>query len=485
MKSYPAIFLNLMALVFGAILPLAFAPFGVYPLSVLAVAVLLFVWLHSSPKQTFGRGFLFGLGFFSVGVYWIYISIHVYGNTSVPLALFITALLILVLSFYLAVSGYLLNRVFVKNSWYKIFLVFPLNWVLFEWIRGALFSGFPWLYLGYSQIDSPLRGFAPIIGVYGISFLVAFSAACLVAFCICQQRKERLAVLFLFLALWLSGQLLSNITWTQAEGNKINVSLIQGNISQELKWQPDQLNNILNNYLDLTKKSWDQSKIIIWPEAAISAFSSEMGPYLKKLDKNAKDHKATIITGIPISEPDGRYYNGILALGVDNGQYLKRHLVPFGEYIPLHAVFARVFKLIAIPMSDFSRGERKQPGLVVANMLIAPFICYEIAYPSLVLDYMPQAKLLLTISDDSWFDRSIALAQHLEIARMRSLEVGRYQLVVSNTGFTVIIDPRGKIIAAVPPFDKYILSGAIEPMVGETPFVYLMNKIRNQLLRKR
>lgn len=477
MKKYPAIYFNLLVLIAGALLPFAFAPFAVYPLAIVSAAALLIAWLHSTPKQALFRGFLFGLSFFGIGIYWIYISIHVYGNAPVALSVFITFLLVAVMSFYMAVQGYLFTKLFPKNTWYKLLLAYPLSWIVFEWVRGALFSGFPWLVLGYSQIDAPLRGLAPIFGVFGVSFAIVFSSAALVCLYLYKRKPVRILIAVTLAILWLGSLWLSTINWTKAEGEAIKVSLIQGNIPQEMKWQPNQLATILGHYLDLTKKTWGQSRIIIWPEAAIPAFSDQIPSDLQRINKIARDHKITVITGIPITDKENRYYNGILALGMNHGQYLKRHLVPFGEYIPLHQIFDGLFKMVDIPMSEFSRGARKQSDLMVDNILIAPFICYEIAYTSLVLDYMPQAKLLLTISDDSWFDRSIALAQHLQIARMRSLEVGRYQLVASNTGFTVIIDPKGNITAKVPPFDEYILTGEIEPMVGETPFVFWMHNI--------
>jgi apolipoprotein N-acyltransferase len=475
MKVYPnKILLSLLALFAGGILPFAFAPFGVSIFAILSPAILLYVWIHSSPKEAFLRGFLFGLGFFSIGIYWVYISIYVYGNASLFLAIFLTFLLVMLMSLYIALQGYLLNKIFTRNTWYKFLLAFPFSWVIFELVRGSLFGGFPWLYLGYSQIDTSLRGFAPIFGVWGVSYFVAFSAACIVGLFIFKTRKTQTSLIASLLFVWIFGWLLTYVDWTSPSGKDIKISLIQGNIRQEVKWQRKQLSGILNHYHVLTKKVWRNSEIIIWPEAAIPAIADEVKPYLNRLNKEARKHKTALITGIPLSDKNEHYYNGIIALGTGHGEYFKRHLVPFGEYIPLQKIFNIFFKWFAIPMSNFSAGFRIQPDFIASGIVLAPFICYEIAYPSLVVDYMPKAGLLVTVSDDSWFDRSIALAQQLEIARMRSLEVGRYQAVTSNTGFTAIIDARGRVIADVPPFDEYILTGSVVPMSGSTPFVHLM-----------
>ncbi|MCL5260136.1 MAG: apolipoprotein N-acyltransferase [Gammaproteobacteria bacterium] len=462
----------LIAIAAGLALPFAFAPFGYYPLAILVPALLMFLWLNATPRQAFSRGWLFGLGFFGLGVYWIFISIHQFGEAPVWLALLITALLVMFLALYIAINGYLITQVFKNNSLTKFLLAFPASWVLFEWLRGYVITGFPWLYLGYSQISSPLRGVAPILGVYGVSFVCVLLSGAIVA--LWAFRKKFFVEIFILLMcvlIWFGSSYLTKISWTKADSKTIKVSLVQGNIPLEQKWNSKQILPILRDYYLPTSKHWD-SKIIVWPEAAIPTFSFEIQMFLKGLDFQAKLHQATILSGIPVyNAATKQYFNGMLALGKNHGTYLKRHLVPFGEFVPFKSYLGWIGKFVIIPMSGFSSGPEAQPDLFADDILVAPFICYEIAYPYLVLDYLPKALLLVTISEDSWFGRSFAAMQQLEISRMRSLETGRYQLVSTNTGMTAIINPHGKIVSIVPKFKPEVLTAEIRAMHGKTPWV--------------
>lgn len=467
-------FRGFLALLAGAILFFAFAPFGVYPLAIIAAALLLFSWCKILARQAFLIGGLFGISFFGCGASWVYISLHNYGFMPIPIAVFVTALFVLFLTMFPALQGYCLNKFFPQNNARKMLLVFPALCVISEWLRSWLFSGFPWLNLGYSQIDSPLRGLAPIFGVYGITFAVAFTAGAFVYLFLTKNTKTRILPLIIAIMLWLGSANLANINWTQPSGEPIKVSLIQGNIAQESKWQQNQLPHILQQYYNITTNNW-QSKIIVWPEAAIPTFPENIPSFIKNLDTVAKAHHTTIISGIPLTQIDTTkqqtYYNGIISLGMHNQQYRKRHLVPFGEYTPLPWLYTWLVNYLAIPMSNFSAGPDQQEALVAANTIIAPFVCYEITYPNLVLDFLPQAQLLLTISDDSWFGRSVAADQHIEIARMRSAESGRYQLVGTNTGITAIIDDHGRILKQAPIFQQVVLNGEVQAMNGSTPWV--------------
>jgi apolipoprotein N-acyltransferase len=462
---------NLCALAAGAALPLAFAPFNYYFVAVAALLVLLAFWQNASPKLAFLRGLLFGIGYFGVGVSWVFISVHNYGNAPAFIAVLITAALVLFLALYPAFQGLLLNRIYHANNCSKLLLAFPASWVVFEWVRSWFLTGFPWLILGDSQIDSPLRGYAPLIGSLGISFLTAFTAAAIVALFVTKNNLKRIIIALLAIAIWVGGFFLAQIDWVKPIGKPFKVSLIQGNIAIERKWDSSQLLPILKVYTDRTKNNWD-SKIIVWPETAIPTYPDSVAIYLSQLSFEAKLHNATVVTGAPIYNAlTDRYYNGILAFGHNHGRYLKRRLVPFGEYLPLKSLLGWLHNYLTIPMSGFSRGPRHQPPLMANGLFVAPFICYEIIYSSLVLSYLPHAKLLITICDDSWFGRSIAADQHLEIARMRSLEVGRYQLLSTNTGISAIIDQYGKVIADGPQFKEHVLTGEIQGMRGSTPLV--------------
>lgn len=465
---------NLLALLAGCILPLAFAPFENYPLAILCPALLLWTWLNSSSKQAFYRGLLFGLGLFGIGASWIFVSIHEFGNTNFFIAGFITALFVFVLALFPAVQGYLLKRFFPENSGYMICLAFPCSWVLFEWIRSWFLTGFPWLFLGASQVASPLRGLAPLIGEYGLSFIIAFCSGLLILaiqFLRSSNKwKAFLPVIGIAFMVFMSSTLV-NINWTQAEGNPITVSLVQGNIPQQIKWDPDYLKMTLDRYAQLSENHW-QSQIVVWPEAAIPLLLQNASEFIKNLDQKAKQNHTTFITGIPIK--DGfYYYNGVLALGTGQGVYYKRHLVPFGEYVPLEYWLRGLIGFFDIPMSDFSPGIAQQDNLVAPGISIAPFVCYEIAYPSLVFSAFPQANLLLTVSNDAWFGHSFAAAQHLQIAQLRALETGRYHLFSNNTGISAIITPQGTISAATPAFQATVLSGSVIKMSGVTPIVWL------------
>ncbi|MBS0358696.1 MAG: apolipoprotein N-acyltransferase [Proteobacteria bacterium] len=465
----------------GLILPLAFAPLNYYFIAVLSPLLLLFSWLHCSPKRAALRGFLFGLGFFGVGVSWIFVSIHVYGDTPIWLAGIFTALFVMALSCFPALQGYLLNQFFPKNNLYKIILAFPAIWVLIEWLRSWLFTGFPWLLLGYSQTDSALRGLAPIIGVYGISFVVLLTSSILLLLFTRIvnnkidwrgriSREDYILIFFLFY-IWFGSGALSHIEWTTSTGDKIQVSLIQGDIPQQLKWSPEYLQKSLSIYENLTKTHW-RSELIVWPEAAIPLFLHDAKNFLRPLTETAKKHHSNLITGIPIQNSTiNEYYNGIILVGQNEGIYHKRHLVPFGEFLPLQNWLRGIINLFNLPMSDFSPGPYKQENLKLGQWKIAPFICYEIAFSELVLSDLPEANLLMTLSNDAWFGHSLAPAQHLQMSRMQSLQTGRYQLVATNNGITALIKSDGKILDQLQPFTRGVLTGEVVPMLGATPWI--------------
>jgi len=462
---------NIFALFSGALLTLAFAPYNIYPLAIICPALLLGLFLNLTPKQAFWRGLLFGLGFFGTGVSWVYVSIHTFGDAPILLAAFITIVFALILALFTACNGYLLNRYFPENTAYKNALAFPAIWVFLEWIRSWFFTGFPWLFLGYSQIDTAMRGYAPLFSVYGVSLIVVMCSGLIVNMILFFRKKSFAffcSQIFFFVALWLIGLGCSYISWTNVDGKPIKISLVQGNIPQSVKWSPNQLVPTLKVYHDLTQKHWD-SAIIIWPESAIPAPRQYVDDFLSAIAYEAKSHHSTIITGIPLSAVDKPgYYNAIITLGEGNGVYYKRLLVPFGEYVPMARFFQRILNVLNFPMSDFIPGNFRPQPLSAAGIKIAGYICYEIAYPEQVLLYNNGAGLILTISNDAWFGHSIAQAQHLQIARMRALEMGRPSLFVSNNGITAAIYPNGKIQSAIAPYTTDVLTETIQPMKNKT-----------------
>ncbi len=464
---------NLLALIAGAITTLAFAPFDIAPLAILTPTVLLALWLNATPKTALYRGFAFGLGLFGTGANWIYISIHTFGDVPIFISAFITAGFVAILALFPAACGYYLTRFYKQNTPYKLLCAFPAFWVLVDWIRSWIFTGFPWLYLGYSQVNTPLRGYASIFSVYGVTLAILLCSALLVLIYqqIQQKRLLHACSSFLFIVLiWLVGAAFSAISWTKPLATPLKVSLVQGNIPQAIKWAPGALQLSLNTYQQLSAPHWD-SQLVIWPEAAIPAPYQAVEGFIQEMHDTAAAHHADFISGVPIQVPNtDNYYNAVIMLGADSGYYLKRQLVPFGEYVPLHRVLHHLLDILQVPMSDFIPAHQQTVPLLAHNVHIAVFICYEIAFPELVLLSDDGINMLLTVSNDAWFGHSIAQAQHLQIGQMRALEMQLPVLFVSNNGITAILTPEGQIQSSVPPFQAVVLTDNVQPMQGKTPW---------------
>lgn len=462
-----------LALLGGVLLTFAFAPFSIYPLAVISPALLLFLILDRTPKEALLRGWLYGVGLFGSGVYWVFISIHTFGDTSVFLATFITCIFIALLAFYPGFTCYLFNRYFPQDNKCKLIFAFPAVWVIIEWVRNWLFTGFPWLMLGTSQVNSPLKGYAPILSVYGISLILVVCSGLLVDGLLQLKQKNYKNVFAnaaIFVMLWIGGFILTFIPWTKSVDDPIQVSLIQGNIPQNIHWSYDDLIPTLKLYEQETREHWN-SKIIIWPESAIPVPLQDATDYVDFMSDEAKKYGATIITGIPIKHKSkDAYYNAVIAIGNDTGFYLKRRLVPFGEYTPFPKVFTKILDYFNIPMSQITPGLDIPKPILAHGLKIATFVCYEIAFPEQVLNADGDTDLLLTVNNDVWFGQSIALAQHLQMGQMRALELGRPLLFVSNTGITAIVKPDGKIQSEAPPDQVYVLTDTVKTVSGKTPW---------------
>ena len=469
---------DLVAVSVGAAAPLAFSPLGWWPLAVVAVAAQLALWLFSSPRRSAWRGFLFGLGFFSVGISWVFISIHYHGYVGLALSLFLTLALILVMAVFPMLLGYCLARYFPqgfesRSTRYKLLLVFPAAWLLMEWVRGWFMTGFPWLSLGYSQTDSPLAGLAPLLGVYGVSWAVVFSSALLVG--LIFDRAGRVFYLAMLVALWLISAVFNNAEWTEPSGSPIKVALLQGNIPQDLKWHPDVKRPTIELYTELTRDNWD-ADLIIWPETALPTFYHEAEIFLYDFELEAREHNTDLLIGMLSLDQDQRqYYNTMLSLGAERGQYHKNHLVPFTEYLPLKSVLGGLVAFMQVPMSDFSKGGSHQKPLKVANQYAGISICFEDVFGEEVINALPQATFLVNVSNDAWFDDSWAPPQHLQMARMRALETGRPMLRATNTGMTAIIESKGQVINAAPQFEVTSITDIIQPRSGMTLYAMTGN----------
>ncbi len=473
MKSHRYYLQALLALISGGILPLAFAPINGYPIAFISPALLLIVWLQSTPRQALWTGGLFGLGFFGVGASWVYVSIHQYGNAGVVLSLLITGLFIFILALFPATLGYVFRLLFrnKRKSLVTLF-AFPALWVIWEWLRSWILTGFPWLLLGNTQTHSTLSGYAPLFGVYGLSLLITLISASLVLIFLHKDVKIKIISIIIVFGIFILGAALTPIPWTHARGKPLTVSLVQGNISQSIKWDRNQLLEILTVYKNETEKHWD-SNLIVWPEAAIPAFPQQVPFYFELLSDQAEKHRTALILGAPLYDAkDKKVYNAMMVLGNGKGTYLKRRLVPFGEYTPLQNLFSGAMNYFNIPLSDLSPGPWRQPTLYASGIPFAPFICYEISYPIEVLNSIQDKQFIVVISDDSWFGRSFASAQQMQIAQLRAQETGRYVLYSANTGVTAIITPEGTIEKAAPKDIRTVLNGEFTPMQGKTPLMW-------------
>lgn len=457
-----------LAIAAGAALPLGFAPYHYWWLLPLALAGLFCLSRHSTkPLLT---GWLFGLGLFGHGVWWIQVSVHQFGLPSYFFSVPVTAVFIMGMALYPALVSTLVNR-YARGIW-RSMLVAASAWTLAELIRAHLFTGFPWLALGYSQTDGPLRGLLPIVGVFGTTLVIALLAAMLSVLKIASLR-QRVVLSGLIIGLMVTGVATRQLEFSQPAGENITAALIQGAIPQALKWQPELRDASIAVYEHLSAPHWD-ADIVIWPETAIAAFPHEVEPVLQRLSEQAHRTATTLLIGMPSGEPwQGTYYNSVLAFGEQPGRYSKTHLVPFGEFFPFKKLLEPLAAMLSIPLSDFSRGEPTQSLLGFQQHRLGISICYEDAFGMEVRRTLPEAAVLVNVSNDAWFGDTIAPHQHLQIARARALESSRYLLRATNTGVSAIINERGEVSATTAQFNEASVRGLVVPRQGTTPYVLL------------
>ena len=468
----------------GALVPQSLAPFNIWPAAIVSLVLLLFCLQKVSAKCAFYIGWAYGFGMFGIGVSWVYVSIHEFGLASVPLAVFLTLLFTAGLAFICSATfAYTYVRFFAQTR-FGLSLGFPALWVLFEWLRSWFLTGFPWLYLGYAHTDNWLANLAPVTGVYGLSLITAFSSAAI--YLLVKETRTQITksvwVYALVLVLpWAIGFSLMNTSWVRVSETPITVTLLQPNISQSIKWQPEQRDQTLRLMYQETNKHLD-SDIIVWPENGIPILHHQASNYLQAIEAMAALKESIIISGIPYWEtnetyPDGVIHNSIIATGQtpDQSLYHKQKLVPFGEYVPFEDQLRGLISFFDLPMSNFRPGSQKQTALNLTikgtTVRIAPYICYEIVYPDFVRTLGEDADVFLTISDDSWFGGSIGPDQHMQMARMRAMENGRYLIRGTNTGITAIVDHRGNIVAKAEQFEQTSLTGEVKTTQGQTPFM--------------
>ena len=467
MTARPASMTALSALA-GAAMPLAFAPFGQWWLAPVCYALLFLAWQDATPRQAFVRGWSFGCAQFLCGIYWIYISVHEIGQAPVWLALFLMLGLVMVMALYPALVGWVAARWFgTKGSWHWLGIL-PALWIIAEWLRGWLFTGFGWLSPGYAQTESWLLGFAPLFGLLGVGWAVFLLAGATVVG-IRGSRRERISATAIVVVIFSAGFITDRLAWTTPKANEITVALAQGAIAQELKWRPEQLPGIMTRYSELTLDALG-SDLIIWPEAAIPELYEYMEPWLEDVERLVTAADSELMLGM-LRYHEGGAQNAVFTLGQPDSVYVKRHLVPYGEYFPVPRLVRSWLMAMNLPNIDTEPGEPGQPPIELLGERIAVTICYEDVFGAEQLHSFPEATLLVNVSNDAWFGDSIAAPQHLQIARLRAAEVRRYQLRATNTGLTAVIDPFGNVTASLPQFEAGVLRSTVRGVTGSTPYI--------------
>ncbi len=465
----PAVSGATAAALLGAISVAAFAPLGAFPLVWLTVAGLFWLLRNAMrPRDGFALGFAFGFGWFGVGTSWVYVSLSVFGGLPSPLAALATALFCALLATFPATAGAAFVR-WRPSGQLAQAATFAALWALFEWLRTWVLTGFPWLALGYSQTPpSPFAGYAPLLGVHGVSLLVALFAALLVATGCAPTCARRLVPGTLAIALLGGGVALRQQEWSVAQGAPLSVALLQGNVEQDLKWRPERLTDSLAIYTALMREH--PATLTVLPETAIPAFFEQLPPeYIEPMLTHALAQGGDVLFGIVVGAGE-RYANAALSLGSAPTQlYAKSHLVPFGEFVP--PGFQWFLDMMRIPMSNFMPGPDRQPPLAIAGQKVAVNICYEDVFGAEIIRALPEATLLVNLSNTAWFGDSLAQPQHLQIARMRAMETGRPMLRATNTGMTGVVRPDGSVQAVLPPFTRDALVVEVQGYAGTTPYV--------------
>lgn len=464
---------RLCMIIAGGLVPFAFAPYDFYFLTLLSLVILFYTWsTTASAREAFILGYLFGFAMFGIGVNWLHISINLFGGVNFIGALFFTYLLVAFISLYPALCGYLLIRFF--KHYYLIALA-PL-WLITEWCRGWFLTGFPWLNIGTSQTDSLLSGFAPLIGDYGVSFVICLLASSIV-FLIRGKSLERLISAIILVTIVLSAVILNKTDWTEENGNTIKVALIQGAIPQELKWKQEQRQETYDTYTSLSEPYWS-ADLIVWPETAIPSLYHLADDFINGISARKENENALFMSGLAYKDQtSNEYFNSVLLMDDKHRFYHKHHLVPFGEYLPFKSILGEILQFLKIPMSDFSSGDHDQKLFETGKGIFGMSICYEDAYGTEIRKALPDANILINVSNDAWFGDSMAPHQHLQIARMRALESGRYLLRSTNTGISAIIDNKGKIISRSPQFEPHALYAEAKMFEGTTPYSRYGNSI--------
>lgn len=457
----------------GLIIPLAFAPFHQWWVALLSLT--LFLWLAScakSARQAFIAGGCYGFGVFLGGLHWVYISVGIFGTGGVFGGVLATVALVSYLALFPALASLgAYGLAGDENKTARRTLIGVL-WLLFEWFRGWFLTGFPWLFIGHAMIDSPLAPYAPIggslvMGAIALAtarvFLMFFERAC----------AARFILLVAVLAVWFASLRMDPLVWSEPAGDSFQVALVQGNVAQDLKWLPEKRDETIEHYLNMSEPLWGEVDWIIWPETAIpDFFHGVFDSTIEPLYERAQHEKTAILFGVPVLDfTHFDYYNAVWVFGDEPYSYYKRHLVPFGEYLPLRRLMGDFLIYLGMPSEDFTPGKLEQTAFAHQGQRMAVSVCFEIVQPYLIRRDAKKANWLVNISNDAWFGNSLAPHQHLQIARLRALETNRPLARSTNTGVSAIVGADGKITKRAPQFVSTVLRGEVAPRSGLTPYV--------------
>ena len=458
----------LLCLLAGSLFTLGLAPFDLKLLSLASITTFAMALAGRSWRQSLLLGWCYGIGFFGAGVSWVYVSINVYGDAPLFLALALTTLFCVGLALLFAFQATVYSLLRPTQAGLRI-LLFASLWVIFEWLRTWLLTGFPWLFVGYTALDTVLAGWAPVVGVLGVSFLIAVTAAGIGELIIDWSGSRGIRLMAWTISLAGIGYLLSSAEWTQRVGEARKVAIYQPNIALEATWDRNNAPVLLNDFRAHAESYTASTDLVVWPEGALPFYFNQASGYVANLSKIANRGNATIVTGMPTRQ-GRRRFNSIVALGQSIQTYDKQKLVPFGEFVPLEAWLRGTIDFFDLPMSNFTRGDHGQAPLSSSIGSLAPFICYEIVYPDFVAKGSRLSSLLITISNDAWFGASHGPHQHFQMARYRALELQKQLIRGANDGITAIVDEKGGIVEELPRFERATLTGEVIPREGLTPF---------------
>lgn len=466
---------RLLAMIGGAAVPLAFSPYDqswlIFPL----VALLIFLW-QRFPDKAFSIGWLWGASQFLVGTYWVFISAHTYSGAPIYFAVFITGLLAAYLGLYHAVIGWLWVRYRQRNNAARSLSLLVALWLVGELLRQWVFTGFPWLSLGYSQVSTPLAGVAPILGVYGLSALVIVVSYCALSIVVFRAWKFELPALLVTalacMALW-------RVEWTEDRSDTLKVAVVQANIDQADKWTQRGLDKSIAQHLNLSR-GVPEADLIVWPEVALPGTFTRYQRVYSGFDRWLKDNETVLITGTMRETESGQYANSMAVIGYGHevatpAFYDKRHLVPFGEFFPVPQFIKSYLQAVKLPYTDLFRGGDNQPTFNVKGSEVSVSICFEDGFANEMIESAAKSELLVNASNDAWFGGSHAAEQHLQVARMRALEMGKWLVRATPTGVSAIINSRGSVIMATERFVPQVIIDDVSLRYGVTPFMRIGN----------